>query len=134
ALVPCARRHHLPDLSHPGDRRTSLDPHRRDRPRQAGRPGTDRRAACRRRYRQDAGRAVDRVGWRRSASPQLVRLDLTMLRILKAFAWLRWRMLVNALERTGSRDALERFSIAIEKLGPILAGILMIPSALGIAV
>ncbi len=57
-----------------------------------------------------------------------------MLRILKAFAWLRWRMLVNALERTGSRDALERFSIAIEKLGPILAGILMIPSALGIAV
>jgi hypothetical protein len=56
-----------------------------------------------------------------------------MVRILKAFAWLRWRMLINALERTGSRDALERFSIAIEKLGPILAGILLIPSALGVA-
>ncbi len=43
---------------------------------------------------------------------------------------MRWRMLVNSLERTGSRDALERFSLAIEKLGPILAGILMVPSAL----
>src|SRR5829696_2405274 len=57
-----------------------------------------------------------------------------MVRILKAFAWLRWRMLVNALERTGSRDALERFSIAIEKLGPLLAAILMIPSVLGVSV
>jgi hypothetical protein len=56
-----------------------------------------------------------------------------MISILKAFAWLRWRMLINALERTGSRDALERFSIAIEKLGPILAAILLIPSALGVA-
>lgn len=55
------------------------------------------------------------------------------VRILRAFAWLRWRMLINALERTGSRDALERFSIAIEKLGPILAGILLIPSALILA-
>jgi hypothetical protein len=55
------------------------------------------------------------------------------IRILRAFAWLRWRMLLNALERTGSRDALERFSIAIEKLGPILAGILLIPSALILA-
>ncbi|HXG54066.1 MAG TPA: hypothetical protein VNJ03_01690 [Vicinamibacterales bacterium] len=56
-----------------------------------------------------------------------------MVRILRAFAWLRWRMLVNALERTGSRDTLERFSIAIEKLGPILAGVLLIPSALVLA-
>jgi len=53
-----------------------------------------------------------------------------MLRILRAFAWLRWRMLVNSLEKTGSRDALERFSLAIEKLGPILAAILLAPSAL----
>jgi hypothetical protein len=52
------------------------------------------------------------------------------LRILKAFAWLRWRMLVNSLERTGSRDALERFSLAIEKLGPIMAAVLLVPSAL----
>ena len=56
-----------------------------------------------------------------------------MLRILRAFAWLRWRMLVNSLEKTGSRDALERFSLAIEKLGPILAAILLVPSALLLA-
>ena len=42
-------------------------------------------------------------------------------------------MLVNSLEKTGSRDALERFSLAIEKLGPILAGILLIPSAIFLA-
>lgn len=55
------------------------------------------------------------------------------LRILKAFAWMRWRMLVNSLEHTGSRDALERFSLAIEKLGPIVAAILLIPSAIFMA-
>ena len=56
-----------------------------------------------------------------------------MLRILKAFAWLRWRMLINSLEKTGSRDTFERFSIAIEKLGPLLAAVLLIPSALFLA-
>lgn len=54
------------------------------------------------------------------------------LRILRAFAWMRWRMLVNSLEKTGSRDMLERFSLAIEKLGPILAAILFVPSALAL--
>ena len=53
-----------------------------------------------------------------------------MFRMLKAFAWMRWRMLANSLERTGSRDTLERFSIAIENLGPIIAAVLLIPSAL----
>jgi hypothetical protein len=57
-----------------------------------------------------------------------------MFRILRAFAWLRWRMLLNSLERTGARDTIERFSLAIEKLGPIMAGVLMIPSALVLAV
>jgi hypothetical protein len=56
-----------------------------------------------------------------------------MFRILRAFTWLRWRMFINSLERTGSRDMLERFSLAIEKLGPILAGIMLIPSALVLA-
>jgi hypothetical protein len=56
-----------------------------------------------------------------------------MLRILRAFAWLRWRMLINSLERTGARDTIERFSIAIEKLGPIVAAVLLIPSALMLA-
>ena len=56
-----------------------------------------------------------------------------MLRTLRAFAWLRWRMLINSLERTGARDTVERFSIAIEKLGPIMAAVLMVPSALILA-
>jgi hypothetical protein len=53
-----------------------------------------------------------------------------MVRILKAFAWLRWRMFINSLEKTGSRDALERFSLAIDRLGPLLAAILLVPSGL----
>jgi hypothetical protein len=56
-----------------------------------------------------------------------------VLRILRAFAWMRWRMLVNSLERTGSRDTLERFSLAIEKLGPILAVLLLVPTAIMLA-
>jgi hypothetical protein len=56
-----------------------------------------------------------------------------MLRILRAFAWMRWRMLVNSFEQTGSRDVLERFSIAAEKLGPILATLFLVPSALVLA-
>jgi len=51
-----------------------------------------------------------------------------MGRIFRAFVWLRWRMLINSLEKTGARDTVERFSIAIEKLGPIMAAVLMIPS------
>ena len=56
-----------------------------------------------------------------------------MIRILRAFAWMRWRILMNSLERTGARDAVERFSVAIEQLGPILAAVLMIPSAVFLA-
>lgn len=56
-----------------------------------------------------------------------------MLRTLRAFAWMRWRMLVNSLEQTGARDTVERFSIAIENLGPIMAAIVMVPSAIGLA-
>src|SRR6478736_6246528 len=56
-----------------------------------------------------------------------------MVRTLRAFAWMRWRMFINSLEKTGARDTVERFSIAIEKLGPIMAAVLMVPSALFIA-
>jgi len=52
------------------------------------------------------------------------------VRILRAFAWTRWRMFINSLEKTGARDTVERFSVAIEKLGPIMAAVLMIPSVL----
>jgi hypothetical protein len=57
-----------------------------------------------------------------------------MVRILRAFAWLRWRMFINSLENTGARDRLERFSIAMERLGPIMAGIIMIPSTIVLAI
>jgi hypothetical protein len=55
-------------------------------------------------------------------------------RILRAFLWMRWRVLVNSLERTGARDTLERFSVAIDKLGPIIALVLLIPSSLALLV
>jgi len=53
-----------------------------------------------------------------------------MTRIFRAFAWFRWRVFVNSLERTGARDTIERFSLATEKLGPIMALVLLIPSAI----
>ena len=56
-----------------------------------------------------------------------------MLRILRAFAWMRWRILMNALERTGARDTLERLSLAVEQIGPLIALGLMVPSALALA-
>jgi hypothetical protein len=55
-----------------------------------------------------------------------------MLTTFRAFAWLRWRLLMNAFERTGSRDVVERLSIALEKLGPVVAGLLLIPSAVAV--
>jgi len=57
-----------------------------------------------------------------------------VIRIIRAFAWLRWRVLVNSLERTGARDAVERLSIAVENLGPMIALVLLIPSTLGMGV
>jgi hypothetical protein len=56
-----------------------------------------------------------------------------MLRILRAFAWMRWRVLMNSLERTGARDTLERLSLAAEQIGPLVAIGLMAPSAAGLA-
>ena len=56
-----------------------------------------------------------------------------MLHVLRAFAWMRWRVFVNSLERTGARDTLERFSLAMEQLGPILAAVMLIPAGLMLA-
>ena len=57
-----------------------------------------------------------------------------MIRIFRAFVWMRFRILVNSLERTGARDTLERFSVAIEKLGPMIALALLIPSSIALFV
>jgi ABC-type transport system involved in cytochrome c biogenesis permease component len=56
-----------------------------------------------------------------------------MWRTLRAFAWMRWRVLMNSLERTGGRDTLERFSVAIEQLAPVIAFIMLVPSSAGLA-
>jgi hypothetical protein len=52
-----------------------------------------------------------------------------MLRTLRAFAWMRWRVLMNSLERTSARDTVERLSLAIEQIGPIIGIALLAPSA-----
>jgi hypothetical protein len=53
-----------------------------------------------------------------------------MGRIFRAFLWMRWRVLINSLERTSARDTLERFAVATEKLGPIMAMVLLIPTSI----
>jgi len=52
----------------------------------------------------------------------------------RAFAWLRWRVLLNTLERSGGRDRLERFSMGLEGLAPAVATLVMVPTALMLAV
>src|SRR5205814_10271496 len=71
--------------------------------------------------------------WLAASAPPPISTGCDVTRILRAFLWLRWRVLVNSLERTGARDTIERFSIATEKLGPIVALILLVPSGLGLA-
>jgi hypothetical protein len=56
-----------------------------------------------------------------------------MLRVLRAFAWMRWRVFVNSIERTSARDTVERFSLAVEQLGPIIAAVTLIPATLLLA-
>jgi hypothetical protein len=46
---------------------------------------------------------------------------------------MRWRALINSFERTGARDTLERFSLAAERIGPIVAVVLLVPSVIGVA-
>jgi hypothetical protein len=46
---------------------------------------------------------------------------------------MRWRVLMNSLDRTGARDTLERFSLALEQIGPIIAFLLLVPSVIGLA-
>ena len=55
-----------------------------------------------------------------------------MLSILRAFAWLRWRMVMNAFDKPGGRDRLERVSMAVEQILPVLAVLLLLPTALGL--
>lgn len=51
-----------------------------------------------------------------------------MRRFLAAWAWLRWRTFMNAIERSDRADRLARFSRAVEALGPVMVAVMMIPS------
>lgn len=53
-----------------------------------------------------------------------------MSRFLRAWAWVRWRTFMNAIERSERADRLARFSRALEALGPVIVAVMMIPSAL----
>lgn len=55
-----------------------------------------------------------------------------MTRFLRAWAWVRWRTFMNAIERSERADRLARFSRALEALGPIVVAVMMIPSAIAI--
>ena len=66
-VVRLARRHDLSHVAHSGDRRAAVDPHRRDRRRQDGRAGSDRRSSHRRGQRQVARGALHRPRGRRRA-------------------------------------------------------------------
>ena len=53
-----------------------------------------------------------------------------MLRFLRAWAWLRWRVKVNAIERSDRADRIQRFTRATEVLGPVMVAVMMVPTAL----
>ena len=53
-----------------------------------------------------------------------------MLRFLRAWAWLRWRVKVNAIERSDRADRIQRFTRATEVLGPVMLAVMMVPTAL----
>lgn len=46
---------------------------------------------------------------------------------------MRWRILINALDRTGARDRLERLSLAVDQLAPIIAFVLFVPMSVALA-
>ena len=54
-------------------------------------------------------------------------------RLLKALAWLRWRLLVNGLTTAGRRGGLERASRWIEVGVPVALVLLALPVSLGLA-
>lgn len=52
------------------------------------------------------------------------------LQLLRALAWLRWRLMINAITRSGARDFLERLSRSAESVLPIAMLVLITPAAL----
>lgn len=57
-----------------------------------------------------------------------------MIRILRAFVWLRTRLFINAFRKARGRDELERISRGVQALIPILLLVLMVPGMILLAV
>ena len=51
-----------------------------------------------------------------------------MIRLFRAFTWLRWRLFLNAFKGTKRRDTLERVSRAGSAIVPIVLGLVLIPA------
>ena len=51
-----------------------------------------------------------------------------MLRFLRAWAWVRWRVRVNAIERGDRADRIQRLTRATEVIGPIIVAAMMLPA------
>src|SRR4029077_1126603 len=66
----------------------------------------------------DPGGNVSRSRRRRARSPAHTRLARGVMRFLRAFAWLRWRLLANSLRAAESRDVLERVSRVTALIAP----------------
>jgi hypothetical protein len=56
-----------------------------------------------------------------------------MVGLLRAFAWLRWRLFLNSFKGTGRRDTLERVSRAASSIAPIIFTVLFIPGLIAFA-
>ena len=53
-----------------------------------------------------------------------------MLRFLRAWAWVRWRERLNAIERSDRADRIQRFTRATEVVGPVMVALMLVPAAL----
>src|SRR5262249_39903277 len=127
------RRHRVPHVPHPRDRRSFVRSHRHHQSRPARGAGANRRAARMRRRRPDARGAMLRAGRRGSRGRAGARLALAMIRSLRAFTWLRWRLLVNAIRGGERRDRLERVSRTIAVMSPILLLVLSCGSFIAVS-
>jgi hypothetical protein len=52
-----------------------------------------------------------------------------MIPVIRAFTWLRVRLLLNAFKKSKGRDTVERLSRAAQALTPIILGLLLAPTA-----
>jgi hypothetical protein len=56
------------------------------------------------------------------------------LRVVRAFVWMRWRVFRHAFDGAKSHDALEQASRVLGSLLPVMLAVLLLPSAIGLAV